>query len=121
MKDESPALIFPNGTNPHDYIFNSYRVRSGDLYLVRDPLQVLQAAENGVENVVAFLATITAQQLEQLASLWTRRRLRVWNYFKPRYGGVFLYHSVILRVLMTTEPCKKSVSQFAPRRAGHFI
>jgi hypothetical protein len=74
VKDESPALIFPNGVNPHDYLFNSHRVRSGDLYLVRDPLQVLQAAENGVENVVAFLTTITPQQLEQLAALMDERK-----------------------------------------------
>lgn len=74
VKDESPTLTFPNGVNPHDYIFNSHRVRSGELYLVRDPLQAMQAVENGVENVVAFLAPITPQCLERLASLMDEKR-----------------------------------------------
>jgi DNA primase len=81
VKDESPALIFPNGIKPHDFIFNSHRIKSGDLYLVRDPLQVLQAAENGVENVVAFLTTITAQQLEMLASLMDERKIETVELF----------------------------------------
>jgi hypothetical protein len=38
-----------NGINPTEYIFNAHRARGGELYLVRDPLQVLQAAENGIE------------------------------------------------------------------------
>ena len=78
---ETHTAIFPNGTNPHDSIFNSHRVRSGDLYLVRDPLQVLQAVENGVENVVAFLTTITPQQLEQLASLMDERKVETFELF----------------------------------------
>ena len=73
VKDESPALTFPNGVNPHDYIFNSHRVRASDLYLVRDPLEVLRA-ENGVENVVAFLTTITPRHLKCWPRLWTSGR-----------------------------------------------
>ena len=70
LKDESPALMFPSGTNPAEHIFNAHKVQAGELYLVRDPLQVLSAFEAGVENVVSFLTeTISAQQLEQLASL----------------------------------------------------
>jgi hypothetical protein len=71
----SPALIFPNGVTPSEYIFNAHNVVAGELYLVRDPLQVLQAAENGVSNVVSFLTPITAQSLEQLASLMDQRQV----------------------------------------------
>lgn len=33
------------------------------------PLDVLEACESGVENIVAFLSSIAAQGLEMLASL----------------------------------------------------
>jgi len=66
----SPTLQFPNGFTPEDYIFNAHSVGAGELYLTRDPLQVLTAYQNGIENCVAFLTdAISAQQLEQLASL----------------------------------------------------
>jgi hypothetical protein len=41
----------------------------GLYYLVRSPLDVLLAHENGVENVVAFLTDIGPQQLEMLAAV----------------------------------------------------
>lgn len=74
---QQPTLIFPRGFDPTAYVFNAKRATEStdfadthQLCLVRDPLQVLTAAENGVENVVAFLTeTISAQQLEQLAVL----------------------------------------------------
>jgi hypothetical protein len=74
VKDESPTLLFPNGFDPSAVIFNAHKITEGDLFLVRDPLQALTAYENGIENVVAFLTDgITAQQLEQLASLMDER------------------------------------------------
>jgi len=38
VKDESPALLFPNGFNPASAIFNAHRITKGELYLVRDPV-----------------------------------------------------------------------------------
>jgi DNA primase len=74
-KDESPALLFPNGFDPRGVIFNARRIVEGDLFLVRDPLQVLTAHANGIENVVAFLTeNVTALQLEQLAALMDERK-----------------------------------------------
>ena len=74
-KDESPALLFPNGFDPRGAIFNAHRIAEGDLFLVRDPVQALTAQQNGVENVVAFLAeNVTALQLEQLAALMDERK-----------------------------------------------
>jgi DNA primase len=76
LKDESPKLLFPNGTDPHAHIFNAHQVTAGELYLVRDPLQVFAAYEAGETNTVAFLTeAITAQQLEQLASLMDERKV----------------------------------------------
>ena len=74
-KDESPVLLFPNGLNPASAIFNAHRIMKGELYLVRDPLQVLQAFESGIENVVAFLTDgIFPQQFEELSSLMDERK-----------------------------------------------
>ena len=75
LKDESPKLTFPNGVDPMAHIFNAHRIQAGELYLVRDPLQVLSAYEAGIENVVAFLTdTIAPLQLEQLAALMDERK-----------------------------------------------
>ena len=74
VSGESPTLTFPNGFRPEQYVFNAHRIEGGDLYLTRDPLDVLTAYENGVENVVSFLTdSITAEQLQILASLMDER------------------------------------------------
>ena len=75
LKGESPALVFPNGVNPAEYIFNAHNLEPGELYLVRDPLQVLTACEGGITNCVAFLCPITAQMLEMLASLMDEKKI----------------------------------------------
>jgi DNA primase len=69
-EEQSPQLHFPNGFDPQSIIFGADRVAKGGLTLVRDPLQAMIAAQSGIENVIAFLTpTISARQLEQLASL----------------------------------------------------
>ena len=71
---EGKALTFPTGFKPEEHIFNAHRAMEGDLYLTRDPLEVLLAYENGVENVVSFLTdTILPTQLELLAALMRER------------------------------------------------
>jgi DNA primase len=69
LKDETPTLLFPNGLSPSEFIFGADKVTEGELYLVRDPIDVLRASENGVENAVCFLCEITPQMLEMLSSL----------------------------------------------------
>ena len=75
--DQSPALLFHN-FDPRSTIFNADNVeKGGDLYVCRDPLAVLKAVENGlpIGSVVSFLAPITAQSLETLASLMDERQV----------------------------------------------
>lgn len=72
--EQSPQLLYPNGFNPAEAIFGAHRVIEGELYLVRDPLQVLTAFESGVDNVVAFLSPISAQSLEMLSALMDEKR-----------------------------------------------
>jgi DNA primase len=74
LKEETPILQFPNGLTPSEHIFGADRVTEGELYLVRDPLDVLRAAESGVDNAVCFLCDITPQMLEMLSSLMDERK-----------------------------------------------
>jgi CHC2 zinc finger len=80
-EEQSPKLLFPNGFDPHSVIFGCDRVGAGELYLVRDPLQVLTAFEAGMENVVAFLAPITPQSLEMLAALCDEKKVETVELF----------------------------------------
>jgi len=82
LAEETPALSFPNGLSPAEFIFGAHRVAEGELHLVRDPLDVLRAHENGVENVVSFLTeAVTAQQLEMLASLMDEKKCATVSLF----------------------------------------
>lgn len=76
-KEQSPRLLFHN-FDPGSTIFNANRLaEGGDLFVCRDPLQVLLAVENGIaaESVVAFLTDgIAAQQLEMLAALMDEKK-----------------------------------------------
>jgi DNA primase len=79
---ETPTLSFPNGLSPAEFIFAAHRVTEGELHLVRDPLEVMRAYENGVENVVAFLTeAVTAQQLEMLSSLMDEKKCETVSLF----------------------------------------
>jgi DNA primase len=76
-KDQTPQLLFHN-FDPSSHLFNADRVADGgDLWVCRDPLAAILAVENGipVENVVSFLAPITAQSLEMLSSLLDERKI----------------------------------------------
>lgn len=82
VADESPRLAFPNGLDPEKHIFGADRVTVGQLYLVRDPLDVLKAFESGCGNVVAFLTDdITGLQLECLAALMDERGCDSLSFF----------------------------------------
>ncbi len=75
VSDESPTLSFPNGLSPGEFVFGADRVTEGELHLVRDPIEVMRACENGIENVVAFLTeVVTPQQLDMLSSLMDERK-----------------------------------------------
>ena len=56
VKDgQKPLLTFPKGFDPSRYVFNLHRMEEGELYCSLDPLDVLLAFQNGVENAIAFL------------------------------------------------------------------
>ena len=101
-----PHLLFPNGFDPRTTIFNAHRIVEGDLFIVRDPLQVLTAHESGIENVVAFLAeNVMALQLEQLAALMDDRKCERMEMFWPAQAGLSIPGEMTIRV--TAWACQK--------------
>lgn len=83
-KEQSPRLVFHN-FDPHTALFNQERIADGgDLFICRDPLDVLQAVENGIapESVVSVLTDgITAVQFEMLASLLDEKHIEHAQFF----------------------------------------
>jgi hypothetical protein len=76
-KEQSPRLLFHN-FDPHSQIFHQECVaEGGDISVCRDPLALILAIENGVEDtLISFLTEgITAQQFEQLASLMDEKKI----------------------------------------------
>lgn len=81
--EQSPVLTFPNGLDPEQYLFNGHQMEAGEeLFLVRDPLDVLKAHEAGIENVVSFLtSTVNAYQLTLLSTLMDERGIETIELF----------------------------------------
>jgi hypothetical protein len=81
-QEQTPQLLFHN-FDPGSHLFNADRVaEGGDLWVCRDPLAAILAVENGIpaENVVSFLAPITAQSLEVLSSLMDERKIETCDF-----------------------------------------
>jgi DNA primase len=77
-EQQQPALIFTNGVAPSEHIFGAERVGEGELFLVRDPVDVLKANDSGIENVVSFLTeTISSAQLQYLSALMDEKHIDV--------------------------------------------
>jgi hypothetical protein len=66
---DSNQLTFPNGLNPADVVFGQDKIGEGEVRLLREPLEVMQASEVGEPAVCLLTDTIEPQQLEQLAAL----------------------------------------------------
>ena len=82
IKDDFPALTFPNNLNPQAYIYGADRVEAGPLILVHDPIDVLRAAEAAYGNVVCFLSQeVTPQQLQNLSTLMIERKCESLTFY----------------------------------------
>jgi hypothetical protein len=74
--EQSPRFLFPSNFDPASAIFNADRIAEGELNLLANIVQVLEAFQNGVENAVCFLTeSLTAQQVEQLATLMDQKKV----------------------------------------------
>jgi CHC2 zinc finger len=68
VRGETPALILPKDFAYFTVLLNAHRVEAGDfVYVARDPLEMLQAHENGISNVVSFISAVTAEYLAVLS------------------------------------------------------
>lgn len=73
-----PLLTFPSGVNPSEIIFGADKIGEGDVRLLREPLEVMQASEVG-EPALCFLTdAIEPVQFEMLASLLDAKKARVF-------------------------------------------
>ena len=80
--EQQPVLTFPNGIAPSEYIFGADRVKEGELILVRDPIDVLKAFGNGIENVVSFFTEgISSAQLQYLSVLMDEAHIETLSLF----------------------------------------
>jgi DNA primase len=78
LDGSTPRLTFPNSVNPRDIVFGQDKITGEEVRLLRDPLEVLLAAEMG-ESAVCFLTDeIDPQQLEVLASLLDQKKAKVF-------------------------------------------
>jgi len=67
---KNPTWVFPKGFDPETQVFNGHAIEEGELVLLRDPLETMQAKQNGIDNVASFLTeTISPRQLQMLAKL----------------------------------------------------
>jgi hypothetical protein len=76
VRAESPSLIFPNGFDVAAHVFNGHQIEEGECMLMRDPLEVMLASQNGIDNGICVLTeTISAAQLLILASLMDEKAI----------------------------------------------
>jgi hypothetical protein len=70
LRGESKGLSFPKDFDPVLHIFNGDKITEGEVTLMRDPLEVMAAFQNGVENGISFFTSdLLAEQLQALAEL----------------------------------------------------
>ena len=71
--EQSPRFLFPSNFDPATAIFNADRIAEGELNLLANIVQVLEAFQNGIENTVCFL---TEGVTEPAPVVWTDFRER---------------------------------------------
>jgi DNA primase len=74
---DTGQLTFPNGLEARDIIFGADKVGEGEVRLLREPLDVLQAYEVGEPAICFLTEEIEAQQCEQLAALLDIKKARI--------------------------------------------
>ena len=76
VRAETPSLTFPNGFDVEASIFNGHRIEEGECMLMRDPLEVMLAQQNGIDNGICFLTeSVSAAQLQVLAALMDEKAI----------------------------------------------
>jgi hypothetical protein len=66
--------LYPNGFQPEAHIFGADKLETGEVRILSEPLEVIQAFESGVQAVAFLTETVSAQQVEQLASVLDQKK-----------------------------------------------
>jgi CHC2 zinc finger len=70
VRGESNGLSFPKDFAPLLHIFNVGKIAEGEVTLMRNPLEVMTAFQNGIENGISFFTNdLVPEQLQALAAL----------------------------------------------------
>lgn len=75
---DCPQLTFPNGVEPRDFIFGADKIANGEVRLLRDPLEVMQAWELEEAALCFLTEDVEPQQLEMLASLLDAKKAKIF-------------------------------------------
>ena len=70
--EHSPRFLFPSNFDPASAIFNADRIAEGELNLLANIVQVLEAFQNGIENTVCFLTEGVTAAAAGAAQSWLR-------------------------------------------------
>ena len=70
VRGESPKLIFPKDFDPTCHLFGTEQAGEGEIRLMRDPLELMLASQNGADGGIGFLTESTSPtQLQMLAAM----------------------------------------------------
>jgi hypothetical protein len=74
-EEQQPKLVIPNGVEVEGVIFGKIEQGIGELYLMRDVLDVLRAHEGGLQAVCVLTEGLSALQLQVLAALMDEMKI----------------------------------------------
>ena len=71
---EVEAYLHPNGFEPQAHIFGAHKLEAGEVRILSEPLEVIQAFESGVQALCFLTDTVSAEQVEMLASVLDQKK-----------------------------------------------
>ncbi len=81
VRGESPNLTFPNGFDVEAHVFNGQQIEEGECMLMRDPLEVMLASQNGIDNGICLLTeAISAAQLLMLSTMMDEKAIAAFEF-----------------------------------------
>jgi CHC2 zinc finger len=76
VRGDGGGLTFPKDFDPSAHVFNGHHAQEGDAILMRDPLEVMVASQNGITNGISFFTIdLAAEQFQALASLMQEKSI----------------------------------------------
>lgn len=73
-RDDTGHYTYANGFDPRAHIFGAHKLEAGEVRILSEPLEVIQAFESGVQAVCFLTETVSAEQVEHLASVLDQKK-----------------------------------------------